>query len=185
MKGNSIREAGPEPTAFIALGSNLENREQHLHSALAALQAIGRLGPVSSFYETEPVGSIAQPDFLNVVAELQTTLPPEELLATLLQIEQEHGRDRAAAPSKGPRTLDLDLLAYGDVVMDSPALTLPHPAIADRAFVLIPLAEIAPDWQHPVLKKGVIQLLAELNNSGNSVRVRKLNNPTQSFHCFE
>jgi 2-amino-4-hydroxy-6-hydroxymethyldihydropteridine diphosphokinase len=152
----------PFSTAFIALGSNIGDREQNLQSALLALQALGRVGRVSSFYETEPVGPVAQPDFLNAVAELQTALPPEELLASLLRIEQEHGRDRSSASPKGPRTLDLDLLAYDDVVMDSATLTLPHPALAERAFVLVPLAEIAPEWLHPVLKASAADLLTRI-----------------------
>lgn len=169
----------PLSTAYIGLGSNLGNREERLCSALLAMRALGHVTRISSFYETEPVGPVAQPDFLNAVAELQTVLPPEELLAALLRIEQQHGRDRAAAPPKGPRTLDLDLLAYDDVVMDSTALTLPHPALAERAFVLVPLAEIAPEWGHPVLKKSVIQMLAELNvnSGGNAARVRKFCSP--------
>jgi 2-amino-4-hydroxy-6-hydroxymethyldihydropteridine diphosphokinase len=149
-------------TAFIALGSNLGNRRAHLDAAVQALAGLGRVSRVSSFYDTEPVGHVAQPDFLNAVAELQTTLPPQELLAALLWIEQQHGRDRGSAPPKGPRTLDLDLLSYDAMALDTPSLTLPHPALAERGFVLQPLAEIAPYWRHPVSGKLVSQLLAEL-----------------------
>ena len=149
-------------TAYIALGSNLGNREQHLLAAIAALRRLGDVGAVSSFYETEAVGEVPQPDFLNAVVELTTHLEPEELLRALLQIEQEHGRDRSVAPPKGPRTLDLDLLSYGSRVMRTPSLTLPHPALAERRFVLEPLAEIAPQWRHPVDGKTAAQLLSEL-----------------------
>lgn len=129
---------------------------------MQSLVQFGRVARVSSFYDTEPVGCVAQPNFLNAVAELHTTLPPQELLAGLLWIEQQHGRDRGSSPPKGPRTLDLDLLSYDAMVLSMPSLTLPHPALAERAFVLQPLAEIAPHWRHPVSGKLVSQLLTEL-----------------------
>ena len=149
-----------------------------MRSAIAALGQLGTMGAVSSLYETEPVGTISQPDFLNAVIELRTSLSPEQLLAALLRIEQEHGRDRSAGPPKGPRTLDLDLLAYDDLVMDTPSLTLPHPALAERRFVLVPLAEIAQRWRHPGSGKTASQLLAELPDapvrSDGSQAVRKI-----------
>lgn len=155
----------PTPTksgmAYIALGSNLGDRDAHLRSAIAALRSLGEVGSVSSFYETEPVGAIAQPEFLNAVMELRTELPPEELLTVLLKIEQEHGRDRDLSLPKGPRTLDLDLLSYDAQILETPHLTLPHPALQERLFVLVPLAEIAPEWQHPRSCRTAAELLAE------------------------
>jgi len=153
---------GEATTAYIGLGSNLGDREHHLRSAIAALQQLGHIEAISSAYETRPVGWIDQPDFLNAVAALKTTLSPEELLASLLQVELQHGRNRSTVPPKGPRTLDLDLLSYGEVVMETPSLTLPHPGIAQRQFVLVPLAEMAPHWTHPICRKTAAQLLAEL-----------------------
>ena len=158
-------------TAYIALGSNLGDREQHLRSAIAALGQLGEVGAVSAFHETAPMGTVVQPDFLNAAAEMRTNLPPEELLAGLLRIEQMHGRDRGAVPPKGPRTLDLDLLSYDDRVLQSPTLTLPHPAMAERRFVLEPLAEIAPGWRHPILGKTAAQLLGVLSAAARDVSV--------------
>lgn len=157
-------------SAYIALGSNLGNRGEHLRLAIAALKQLGEVDAVSSFYETAPVGAVPQPDFLNAVAELRTELQPEKLLTALLRIEQQQGRDRSTAPPKGPRTLDLDLLSYGDLVIETPTLTLPHPALHERRFVLAPLVEIAPGWRHPVLERTAAQLLRELGSGGPAVR---------------
>ena len=169
-------QRGEPPTAYIALGANLGDRERTLRSAIAALRQLGRVEAVSSFYETAPVGPVEQPDFLNAVVALRTELPPQQLMAALLRIEQQHGRDRTLSVPKGPRTLDLDLLSYGDVVMETPTLTLPHPSLADRRFVLAPLTEIAPNWHHPVSAKTSAALLAELSHRGgeSSQTMRKL-----------
>lgn len=148
--------------AYVALGSNLDDREGHLRSAIQEIGRIGTVELVSSFYETEPVGDVPQADFLNAVLKLRTSLRPEDALAVLLQIEQQHGRDRSGVPPKGPRTLDLDLLSYDDLVLELSGLTLPHPAIAERRFVLVPLAEIAPEWCHPVSGKSAAEMLTEL-----------------------
>lgn len=172
--------AQPTAEAYIALGSNLGDRADHLRLATAALHQLGRVEAVSSFYETDPVGNISQPDFLNAVAELTTALQPEELLAALLRIELEQGRDRSSSPLKGPRTVDLDLLSYGDVVMETPSLTLPHPALAQRRFVLVPLVEIAPDWTHPSSGKTAVQLLGEMSRAEafQHPTVRRIEMPT-------
>jgi len=153
-------------TAYIALGANLPSPagtpRQTLDTALARLGELGALVAHSSYYATEPVGYADQPAFLNAAVALQTDLAPEALLERLLAIERSFGRDRSHGILNGPRTLDLDLLLYGDRILTTPALQLPHPRMAERAFVLIPLAEIAPDLIHPLLQKSMKQLLQEL-----------------------
>jgi 2-amino-4-hydroxy-6-hydroxymethyldihydropteridine diphosphokinase len=140
-----------EEQAFVGLGSNLESPQRQLLSALDALAAtpgVRRLR-CSSFYRSAPVGFVDQPDFCNAVAEIRTTLPPVELLQALLAIERRQRRVRAFR--NAPRTLDLDVLIYGDLRMTSEALTVPHPRAHLRAFVLIPLLEIAQDAVFPGL----------------------------------
>jgi 3-oxoacyl-[acyl-carrier protein] reductase len=146
-------------TAYVGLGSNLGDRQSNLDRAIQALQedAHVEVTQISSYYETEPVdGPPGQPDFLNAVVELQTDLDPEELLEVLQGIEQDLGRVRRER--HGPRTIDLDLLLYGNVVQDRPELTIPHPRMHERGFVLEPLAEIAPHAVHPRLGKTAGQL---------------------------
>jgi len=149
--------------AAIALGSNLGDREGNLREAVQRMGALGRVAAVSGFYDTEPVGYLDQPRFLNAAVLLETELLPVELLRRLLGIEQEMGRDRANSPPKGPRVIDLDLLLYGELVMQSAELTVPHPAMHERAFVLAPLAEIAVGMLHPVLHRSIGELLALLS----------------------
>lgn len=131
---------------YIGLGSNLGDRIAHLAAARDALAAqAGPLLAQSSLYDTDPWGPVPQDNYLNQVVSVSSDLPPRELLARLHKIERAEGRDRAHEVRYGPRSLDLDILLYADRVVDEDGLTIPHPRIGERAFVLVPLAEIAPD----------------------------------------
>jgi 2-amino-4-hydroxy-6-hydroxymethyldihydropteridine diphosphokinase len=152
-------------TAYIGMGGNLDSPAGPPEATLAAalrLDSLGRIAGRSSLYSTAPVGFAAQPRFLNSIIALETTLAPRELLAGLLAIEQEFGRDRSAGVSNGPRTLDLDILLFGNLEISDPDLEIPHPRLAERAFVLIPLNEIAPQLVVPGHGQTVAQLLARL-----------------------
>ena len=144
-------------TAYVALGSNLGDKEANLRKALELLEERGvEVVKTSSFICTEPYGVTDQPQFLNGVCEVRTSLVPLALLHTLLEIEQEMGRVRLR--HWGERNIDLDLLLYEDVVLDTPELKLPHPDMQNRDFVLLPLAEIAPELVHPILQKSIEEL---------------------------
>ncbi len=155
------------PVATIALGANLPSPagppDVTLAAALEHIRSLGRVAARSSLYSTEPVGFADQPRFLNAVVALETDLAPRPLLDALLSIERSFGRDRSGSVPNGPRTLDLDILLYGDLVLTEPGLEIPHPRLAQRAFVLVPLAEIAPDLRVPPSGLTAAQLLANLN----------------------
>jgi 2-amino-4-hydroxy-6-hydroxymethyldihydropteridine diphosphokinase len=153
---------------FIGLGSNLGNREENIHAALRLLKEKMRLISVSSLYETEPMYVKDQPLFLNCVAKFESNLEPEEILAYLKEIEARLGRQKGTR--YGPRTIDLDLLFYGNRIVEEEFLKIPHPLIRERPFVLAPLAEIAPDCIHPIYKKTIENLLKDLLPSSQSVR---------------
>jgi len=151
-------------TVYLSLGSNLGDRRANLRNAIGKLLNFGKLLAVSSFFETEPVEFLEQPWFLNCAVAIQTELKAEDLLKEVMAIEREMGRQRTQP--KGPRTIDIDILLFGKAVLRTQQLTLPHPAMHERRFVLEPLAEIAPEVQHPVLKKTVRELLRRVPKDG-------------------
>ena len=154
------------PTAYIGLGANMPSPagapEATMAAAAARLAAAGRVIGCSSLYSTAPVGFADQPRFLNAALRLETELSPRELLEALLSLELEFGRDRAAGFANGPRTLDLDILLYGDLVASAYDLQIPHPRLSERAFVLIPLHEIAPQVRDPRSGASMAQYLENL-----------------------
>jgi 2-amino-4-hydroxy-6-hydroxymethyldihydropteridine diphosphokinase len=143
-------------TVYLSLGSNLGDRAENLQTAIAKLGEFGTVVAVSSFYETEPVELTAQPWFLNCVAKFDTEKMPRQLISAILSLEQSMGRQRKQ--KKGPRTIDIDVLLFGSSIIEIPSLTVPHPRLHERRFVLEPLAEIAPEARHPVFKRTVRQL---------------------------
>jgi 2-amino-4-hydroxy-6-hydroxymethyldihydropteridine diphosphokinase len=169
IKPHTVSQAMPK-LVYLSLGSNVGDREAQLREAEARLAAAGRVIAASSFYETEPVEFIEQPWFLNGVFALETNQTPHELMAVILRIEEEMGRRRVQ--KKGPRSIDIDILLFDDMIVDSKDLTIPHPAMHQRRFVLEPLVEIAPERLHPLLKKTIRELLDALPPRQ---AVRKLN----------
>ena len=147
-------------TVYLSLGSNVGDRVQNLREAVAKICEIGDVVAVSSLYETEPVEFTEQSWFLNCAVAITTNLAPQELMSRLLEIEREMGRERTV--KKGPRTIDIDIVLFGNQVIEMPELRVPHPAMHERRFVLEPLEEIAAEARHPVLRKSVRELLKEL-----------------------
>lgn len=160
--------------AHIAIGSNLDDRHAYLAAGLAAVAALPgtRITAVSSVYETPPLGPVEQPNYLNAVFAVETPLGPEDLLAAMLQIETNHLRQRHI--HWGPRTLDLDLLLYGERIVSGPDLTLPHPHMNDRSFVLVPLCGIAPDLHHPITGQPFSTHLAALASAAEAKAIGPL-----------
>ena len=152
---------------YLSLGSNIGDRTANLNVAIERLSLLGEVVAVSAFYETEPVEVTSQPWFLNCVVALDTDKLPQQVLNALLKVEQDMGRRRTQ--NKGPRNIDIDILLFGDAVVEAKGLTIPHPALAQRRFVLEPLVEIAPEVCHPVLKKTIRELRDALP-TGQTVR---------------
>ena len=148
-------------TVYLGLGSNLGNRQDNLDKALDLLLQRLRVDKISSVYETEPVGNVNQPRFLNLVCQAYTRLAPMELLSLAKGIESKLGR--TFSKSNAPRPIDIDILFYGEQVMETPELIIPHPRLSERAFVLIPLAEIVPELVHPVSGKTIKELKREVS----------------------
>jgi 2-amino-4-hydroxy-6-hydroxymethyldihydropteridine diphosphokinase len=143
-------------TVYLSLGSNVGDRAANLHAAIGKLAELGSVAAVSSFYETEPVETAPQPWFLNCAVKLDTEKMPRQLIAAILGLEQSMGRQRRQ--EKAPRTIDIDILLFGSSIVELPSLTIPHPRLHERRFVLEPLAEIAPEARHPIFKRTIREL---------------------------
>jgi 2-amino-4-hydroxy-6-hydroxymethyldihydropteridine diphosphokinase len=168
--GVSVREVLHSQIVYLSLGSNIGDRAAYLNAAIAALPGAGlRVLKVSAFYETEPVDYLQQDWFLNCVVEGETDLPGGTLLAQLRAIEAKMGSKKAIA--KGPRILDIDILLYGDETIATAELQVPHPRMTQRRFVLVPLAEIAPDLSHPSWHATAAELLAATSDQSEVRRV--------------
>jgi 2-amino-4-hydroxy-6-hydroxymethyldihydropteridine diphosphokinase len=155
---------------YLSLGSNVGDRQGNLREAIRALAGVGQVTAVSSFYETEPVDFVDQAWFLNCAVAIESSVSPERMMAELLGIERKMGRERIHR--RGPRIIDMDMLMFGQRIVDSPELKIPHPAMHRRRFVLAPLADIAPEARHPVSNRTVRELLADLPEGQVVRRVR-------------
>ena len=151
-------------TVYLGLGSNLGDRQKNLSAALDRLPPEVLVKAVSSLYETDPVGPRDQQDFYNAVCRASTSLEPRELLAHVKQVERDVGR--TDGPRWGPRVIDIDILLCGNLTVDQPELHIPHREMANRAFVLVPLAELAPDVKHPIVRGTIAELLSSVDASG-------------------
>jgi 2-amino-4-hydroxy-6-hydroxymethyldihydropteridine diphosphokinase len=156
--------------AYLSLGSNVGDREGNLRQAIRALAGVGPVKAVSSFYETEPVDFVDQAWFVNCAVAIESRVGPERMMAELLRVEREMGRERIQR--RGPRIIDIDILMFGERIVDSPDLKIPHPAMQRRRFLLAPLADIAPEARHPLMNRTVRELLAELPEGQVVRRVR-------------
>jgi 2-amino-4-hydroxy-6-hydroxymethyldihydropteridine diphosphokinase len=156
-------------TVYFGLGTNLGDRQSNLAAAMRRMSAQVQIEQLSSIYETEPAYVVEQPRFLNMVARGTTELAPHDLLDFLKQVERQTGR--VPTVRYGPRLIDIDILLYDELALDTPELTIPHPLITERGFVLRPLAEIAPELLHPLLGKTISQLAAELPAEDGVLRV--------------
>jgi 2-amino-4-hydroxy-6-hydroxymethyldihydropteridine diphosphokinase len=166
---NSVPEELKPVKIYLGLGSNLGDRRQNLQQALYLLSQKIRLTLVSPVYDTAPTGNTEQPRFLNLVCEATTSLMPAELLQLVKEIEKTIGRE--PGPPNSPRPIDIDILFYGDQITNNPELVIPHPRLTERAFVLVPLADIAPNFVHPVTGHSIRQMLKALKrNPGDVVR---------------
>ena len=153
---------------YLSLGSNIGDREASLRAAIERLSAVGTVVTVSSFYETEPVEFTKQPWFINCAVAVETEKMPKQFMARVLAIEQAMGRRRSQP--KGPRSIDIDILLFANSIVDTKGLTIPHPAMHERRFVLEPLSEIAPEQRHPVLKRTIRELRDALSSGPPAVR---------------
>jgi 2-amino-4-hydroxy-6-hydroxymethyldihydropteridine diphosphokinase len=159
-------------TVYLGLGSNLEDRQGNLQFALEFLSHKSKIEKVSPVYDTAPVGNVNQPRFLNLACLIKTELSPSNLLAFIKGIEKKIGRK--PGPKDSPRPIDIDILFYDNLVLETDKLIIPHPRLSERAFVLAPLADIAPGLKHPVSKKSVIQMLTELQRTKGDAIVTKI-----------
>jgi len=155
---------GRQHCVYLALGANLGDRQGNLLQAIRSIGAFASVDKISSLYETTPVGYLDQPDFLNIAIQVATQLDPISLIRSLKQIEKQLGRE--ASFRNAPRPIDIDILFYDDLFFESEKLSIPHPRMSERAFVLAPLAEIAPQAVHPVLHLSVMEMLARVDQSG-------------------
>ena len=165
-------ELSPAADVYLGLGSNMGDKAAHMREAARRLESLGGIEALSSLYRTEPVGYVDQDWFLNAAVHLRTRLSPRAVLERILAMEREMGRIRTI--KNGPRIIDIDLLLWGEAVIDEPGLTVPHPRIQDRLFVLAPLAEIASDLRHPVLGRRIADLRDAASGQGGVERFGSL-----------